>query len=48
VAEKPEGENVKKLRNWLLLSAAAVLAVLIGGRVQEAVVLDPDNMLNNR
>jgi hypothetical protein len=48
VVEKPEGKNVKKLRNWLLISAAGALAVLIGGRVQEAVSLDPDTLLSPR
>ncbi len=33
-----------KLRNWVLLTAAALLAVLIGGRLNEAVLLDPDNV----
>ncbi|AXH66308.1 hypothetical protein SEA_SATIS_149 [Streptomyces phage Satis] len=36
---------MKKLRNWLLLSAAGALAVLLGGRIQEAVALDPDTLL---
>jgi len=36
--------NVKKLKSWILLSVAGVLAVLIGSRVEEAVVLDHDNM----
>jgi len=35
---------VKKLKSWILLSVAGVLAVLIGSRVEEAVVLDHDNM----
>jgi hypothetical protein len=36
--------NVKKLKSWVLLSVAGVLAVLIGNRLEEAVVLDRDNM----
>lgn len=36
--------NVKKLKSWILLSVAGVLAVLIGSRVEEAVALDHDNM----
>lgn len=36
--------KVKKAKSWLLLTAAGVLAMLIGSRVQEAVVLDPDNV----
>jgi len=40
---KPE-RNVKKLKRWILLSAAGALAVLIGSRLEEAVALDYDNM----
>lgn len=36
--------DVKKFRRWALLSVAGALAVLVGGRAQEAVALDPDNM----
>jgi hypothetical protein len=35
---------VKKLKRWILLSAAGALAVLIGSRLEEAVALDYDNM----
>lgn len=40
---KPE-RNVKKLKRWILLSAAGALAVLIGSRLEEAVALDYDSM----
>lgn len=39
---------MKKLKRWILLSTAGVLAVLIGGRLEEAVALDPDNLRNAR
>lgn len=42
--DKKTERNVKKLKSWILLSVAGVLAVLIGSRVEEAVVLDHDNM----
>lgn len=35
---------MKKLKSWILLSIAGALAVLIGNRLEEAVVLDRDNM----
>jgi hypothetical protein len=40
--------NVKKLKSWILLSVAGVLAVLVGNRLEEAVVLDHDNMGGSR
>jgi hypothetical protein len=39
---------VKKLKSWILLSVAGVLAVLVGNRLEEAVVLDHDNMGGSR
>lgn len=33
-----------KFKRWALLSFAGALAVLIGSRAQEAVVLDHDNL----
>lgn len=35
---------MKKVKRWILLSVAGALAVLIGSRLEEAVVLDHDNM----
>lgn len=35
---------MKKLKSWILLSVAGALAVLIGNRLEEAVILDRDNM----
>lgn len=40
--------NVKKLKSWILLSVAGALAVLIGNRLEEAVVLDPDSTGSTR
>lgn len=39
---------MKKLKSWILLSVAGVLAVLIGNRLEEAVALDRDNAGSTR
>lgn len=40
---------MKKIRTWLILTAAGALALFAGGRrLSEAVVLDPDNMAGVR
>jgi hypothetical protein len=39
---------VQKFRRWALLTAAGALAFLVGGRMQEAVVLDHDNTAGAR
>lgn len=35
---------MKKIKTWAYLTVASVLAMVIGNRLTEAVVLDPDNM----
>ena len=42
--DRKSERNVKKVKRWILLSVAGALAVLIGSRLEEAVVLDHDNM----
>lgn len=37
-----------KIKKWILLSVAGALAVLIGSRVDEAVVLDYDTLRHTR
>lgn len=35
---------MKKLKRWIALSVAGALALIIGSRLEEAVVLDHDTM----
>lgn len=35
---------MRRLRTWALVTAAAVLAMMLGRRLEEAVLLDFDNL----
>lgn len=35
---------MKKIKTWAYLTVASALAIVLGNRLAEAVVLDPDNM----
>ena len=42
-SDRKTERNVKKLKRWILLSVAGALAVLLGNRLEDAVVLDRDS-----
>lgn len=42
--DRKSERNVNKIKRWALLSAAGVIAIFLGARAQEAVVLDHDTL----